>query len=626
MKLLPLSKLGAREMTPGVVDFGLLLPWVSAEQGNRLWVKIIHEKDQFLQDIQPVMFEMAHSKDPNYGDYWSVRVDIHPSSKPHPQSAWGSQGRYVYRYCLQNPNLKNLQDFPEKMLDWIIDPFAREFGVGKLSAFTLGYERFVWSDNEKTWKTPPLEDLIMYELMINEFGGDVEGAIRQLDYLADLGINCIELMPVSNVANEIDWGSLPIGYFGVDERFGKRKDLQRLIDTAHQKGIAVILDSVYGHTSDIFPYFYVYNKLGYGQNPFMGPFAKNLFGESTDFDKKFTQDFFFTVNNHWLSYYHVDGFRYDCVPNYWDGPLGKGYAALTYETYQTIKEKQNSVDHWQRFFQSGKINIIQCAEQLETPKEILQQTYSNCTWQNETLDAAQKVAHGDQNQLFNLALRLGLFNFPSEVTSNNEVIRKSALQFIENHDHSRFVCNFGVNARGNELIGEGNRDKWYKVQPYLIGLFTAKGIPMLWQGQEFGENYYVPEQGLGRVALFRPVRWDYFYDTVGKSVITLVRKLIKIRRRLPQFRYGQHFFYNNYNLYQSKSVILFSRQYGESFSLVSLNFSDQEQTVPFIFPFEGDYDEELAGYDDLKGVTSERECLLNVHSNFGRICTIKQRN
>ena len=76
-------------------------------------------------------------------------------------------------------------------------------------------------------------------------------------------------MPVSNCGIEVDWGYMPIGYFGVDERFGKRRDLQRLIDAAHQKGLAVILDSVYGHTSDSFAYYYVYDQLAYNENPFM---------------------------------------------------------------------------------------------------------------------------------------------------------------------------------------------------------------------------------------------------------------------------------------------------------------------------------------------------------------------
>ena len=96
MKLLPLHKLGAREISAGVIDFGLFLPWVSASDGNRLWVKVIHEKDQFLQAIQPLRFELNHSVDLDYGDYWSVQVNIDSTPKPDTRSAWGSPGRYVY--------------------------------------------------------------------------------------------------------------------------------------------------------------------------------------------------------------------------------------------------------------------------------------------------------------------------------------------------------------------------------------------------------------------------------------------------------------------------------------------------------------------------------------------------
>jgi hypothetical protein len=73
MRLLPMEKLGVHE-SDGICDFGLFLPWVSADQGNRLWVKVIHEKDQFLQEIPPMMFELTHSKDADYGDYWSTQV------------------------------------------------------------------------------------------------------------------------------------------------------------------------------------------------------------------------------------------------------------------------------------------------------------------------------------------------------------------------------------------------------------------------------------------------------------------------------------------------------------------------------------------------------------------------
>ena len=157
------------------------------------------------------------------------------------------------------------------------DPFAREFGVGKLSAVTIGYEPHEWSSAEAAWKVPALADLVIYELMISEFGGDIDRTIAHLDYLADLGVNCIEVMPVSNVAATVDWGFLPIGYFGVDERFGKRRDLQRLIDAAHQRQIAVILDAVYGHTSDNFPYSYLYRQLGISEKPLHGVLCQGLF-------------------------------------------------------------------------------------------------------------------------------------------------------------------------------------------------------------------------------------------------------------------------------------------------------------------------------------------------------------
>jgi maltooligosyltrehalose trehalohydrolase len=172
---------------------------VSADQGNRLWVKVIHEKDQFIQEIPPLPFEMTHSPDPDYGDYWSAEVDISATPKPHFASAWGTPGRYVYRYFLTRPKPNQPHELQE--IDWIIDPFAREFGVGKLSAFTLGYEPHEWSAQEEDWKTPALSDLVMYELMISEFGGDIDRTIAQLDYLKDLGVNCLEIMPVSNVSN-----------------------------------------------------------------------------------------------------------------------------------------------------------------------------------------------------------------------------------------------------------------------------------------------------------------------------------------------------------------------------------------------------------------------------------------
>lgn len=608
MQLLPLDRLGPRERSGNRVDFGMLLPWISRADGHRLFVKLIHEEDQFIQRVAPRRFELSHSVDATYGDYWSGTAEIDPDGG---SSSWGKPGRYLYRYELDSPLLP-------APLDWIVDPYAREYGTGQQSAFTLGYENHRWGPVEDTWKTPELRDLVVYELMLHEFAWNVEGAISRLPYLADLGVNCVELMPVANVSRSIDWGFEPIGPFGPDERFGKRRDLQRFVESAHASGIAVVLDMIYGHAGQHFAYEYVYSRLGYRENPFMGRFGdEDLFGPSVDYRRAFARDFFFSVNHYWLDRYHIDGIRYDCVPNYWDGPLGQGYANLVYQTYAAVEATQGA-GHWQRFFSGPRINLIQCAEQLQKPVEAVQATYSNCTWQNETLSAFNAVAGGDHRRLTDLGFRLGLDHYPAQATHNGNVLEKSAFQYLENHDHSRFICNFGTEDILAGAVLEGNRSRWYKLQPYVIALLLAKGIPLLWEGQEIGESYHVPASGFARIGRLRPVRWEFFYDEPGRGLISLHRKLLALRREQALFRRGQFYFHNHWDQWQSRGVLLFSRFDEQGYALVALNFTDGEQRVPFWFPASGDYREALSGAV-LGGVTAYEPVELTLPSNYGRV-------
>jgi maltooligosyltrehalose trehalohydrolase len=611
MKQLPLSQLGPQESEPGIVDFGILLPWISANDGNRLFVKIIHEQDQFIQHIQPLAFEMQHGTNFDYGDFWSAQVDLNTIRDFQGNSHFGLPGRHVYRFELHNPNAG--------ILDWIIDPFAREYATGKLSAFTLGYTPYIWSAGEQDWKTPALHDLILYELNLAEFGGSLEGGIDRLGYLADLGVNTLSLMPVNNVSLEVDWGYLPLGFFGVDERFGRRDDFQRFVDAAHQHGLAVIIDAVYGHTGGDFPYAELYRRLGYNENPFMGPFAKDYFndlGVSTDFSRALTRDFFYSVNLHWLSTYHIDGFRYDCVPNYWDGALGAGYANLVFNTHEYVKSAIASLP---RFNAAEGPRLIQIAEQLEAPEQILEQSYSNATWQNASFSAAAACARGAPGAIENLGHRLGALGYIEQITQNGETFAKLPLQFIENHDHSRFICEFGLRYRDwNPLFAEGDRSQWYRLQPYLIALLAAKGVPMLWQGQEFGENYFLPDSGLGRVLLLRPLRWDYFYDTAGKTLIGLTRSLLSLRKNCKELRRGSHYFHNDYERYLSRGILLFQRENSGAISLIAINFTNTEQRVPFVFSHAGNYTEQLHNEDNFIVGEGETRWLI-IPSNYGRV-------
>ena len=440
----------------------------------------------------------------------------------------------------------------------------------------MGFQDHAWSANEATWKTPPLKDMIFYELMISEFGFDIRQAIPMLSYLKDLGINCIEVMPVNDVKNTINWGYDPIGYFGVSERFGNRADFQRFVDAAHQCGLAVVLDAVYGHTTSDFVFPSLYPQLGIA-NPFNGPAIRNDgYGPKPDFSQSFVQDYFFSINQLWLDKFHLDGFRYDNVPAFWDPAApAAGYGALVLATLNLVSANLTppggAVNYWNRFQSAGvPPTLVQCAEYLNDPPDVLNKTVTNCTWQNQTLGAADDCADGRAGAISELGARFGLSGYPVAQAVAGGTLPQTALQYIENHDHFRFICKYGiVNPGDDPLLQMGNRDRWFKLQPYLIGLLTAKGVPFLWEGQEICQTYFVPDDGGGpraRVGVFRPVDWSNFYDPIGKTLITLVRKLASIRNGGAQFRSDNHFFFDT-PFYNNAGLLVFSRSLGAVFSI-----------------------------------------------------------
>lgn len=92
-----------------------------------------------------------------------------------------------------------------------VDPFARASGPGTLSAFDFpALPPYVWGDDG--FRVPPLRDLIVYELMVDDFAHDFDGTLDRLTYLQSLGVNCIELMPVTNVPEPYRWGYMPIDH------------------------------------------------------------------------------------------------------------------------------------------------------------------------------------------------------------------------------------------------------------------------------------------------------------------------------------------------------------------------------------------------------------------------------
>ena len=175
---------------------------------------------------------------------------------------------------------------------------------------------------------------------------------------------------------------------------------------------------------------------------------------------------------------------------------------------------------------------------------------------------------------------------------------------------------------GNPLFLEGDRNRWYMLQPYLIAILMSKGQPLLWQGEEFVENYFLPDFGAGRVGLLRSLRWDFFYDGPGQDVIALVRKLLRIRKTRAQIRRGAYFFFNDWDRYQARGVLMFARYDGPQYTLVAINTGEVDQTVPFWFPIGGNYIEEIhGGALNLSAIVPLQETPITIPSHYGRIWT-----
>jgi 1,4-alpha-glucan branching enzyme len=595
-----------------LVTFGIYLPGITFNKGYRLKVRIIHELDQFIRGIEPREFWMTWHAGSDL-DLWETVVGLAPEGPP---SHFGDEGRYLYRYQL-------LLADGRPVTFWFSDPFARATGLGTLSAFAVDGSAlpFAWTD--AGFRPPEVDEMVVYEVNVREFNQDFDGLITQLDYIHSLGVNVLELMPVTNVKEVVEWGYTPIDYFAPDERLGGPSGMKRLVDACHGNGIAVIVDAVYAHTHPEFPYLLVYATSG-EPNPMMGRFEGEFFADwpGADYRKSFTRDYFFQLNQYWLREYHVDGFRYDYVPGMYDGPVGQGYADLVYRTYHDSKTLP-------RFHAAGgRSTIIQCAEHLPDARGILANTYSNCAWQNRLLDRAREMARGgDVTERLAHQLDPEFFDYPSEHTAGGDTFPVAPFQYIESHDHPRFINQFGTLSL-RDLLGErfGNRDRYYKMQPYVIALYTGKGIPMLWHGQEFAENWGVPGGGLGRNLFERPLHWEFFYDVGGKALVRLHRIMGELRRSHRALRSRGYFFYYYDQSHLAKGVIAYRRDAAADGALPAesvitfLNFSDTDAEIWVQFPSPGRWVEQIDGvrpvvqtwqYDEWSSVV--------VPSNYGGI-------
>ncbi|UJH91814.1 hypothetical protein LZ575_03875 [Antarcticibacterium sp. 1MA-6-2] len=203
----------------------------------------------------------------------------------------------LYKFKLNNKN-----EFP--------DPASRSQPEGVHSwSQVVDQNAFKWE--EKSWKGISIKDMVIYELHVGTFTseGTFKAVTEKLDHLLELGINTIEILPISQFPENRNWGYDGVYPYAAQHSYGGVEGLKKMINTCHQKGIAVILDAVYNHMGPEGNYLSQYG-------PYFTEKYKTPWGAALNYDDKHSDEvrnFFIQNVLMWLEEFRFDGLRLDAI-------------------------------------------------------------------------------------------------------------------------------------------------------------------------------------------------------------------------------------------------------------------------------------------------------------------------
>jgi len=204
------------------------------------------------------------------------------------------------RYCFR---INDAQDVPDPASRFQPDDVHGPSEVVNPGAFD-------WQDRE--WHGRPWEEASIYELHVGAFTptGTLAAARERLDYLAELGITAVELMPIADFPGRRNWGYDGVFPFAPDSTYGRPEDLKEFVQSAHERGLMVLLDVVYNHFGPEGNYLRAYAP------QFFTDRHRTPWGDGINFDgpeSRVVRDFFIHNALYWLTEYHFDGLRLDAV-------------------------------------------------------------------------------------------------------------------------------------------------------------------------------------------------------------------------------------------------------------------------------------------------------------------------
>jgi len=342
---------------------------------------------------------------------------------------------------------------------------------------------FAWTDG--AWRGRTREQLVIYEMHVGTFtpDGSWESASRELPALAELGITCLEIMPVAEFPGRFGWGYDGVNLFAPTRLYGRPMDFRRFVDRAHALGIAVILDVVYNHFGPDGNYLKLFSAAYFTDR------YDNEWGEAINFDGPDsgpTREFFVANAGYWIDEYHLDGLRLDATQAIFDRSEDHIIAAVARQVRTagrgriTFVVAENEPQHAKlvRPAERGGYGLDALWNDDFHHSAMVALTghheayYSDYRGRPREFVAAAKhgfLYQGQRYQWQRNARGTPTFDLPAECF----------VVFLQNHDQ---IANSGTGERCHALTSPG------RLRAMTAFFLLMPGIPMLFQGQEFGAS------------------------------------------------------------------------------------------------------------------------------------------
>jgi maltooligosyltrehalose trehalohydrolase len=466
----------------------------------------------------------------------------------------------------------------------------------------IDLQSYQWRTNE--WQTPPLTDYIIYELHTGTFTpeGAFEGIETKLNYLKDLGITAIEIMPVAQFPGDRNWGYDGVFPFAVQSSYGGAEELMKLVDACHQRGLAVILDVVYNHLGPEGNYF---NEFG----PYFTEKYNTPWGNAINFDDAGCDEvrsYFIQNVLMWFKDFRIDALRIDAV-----------HAIKDFSPKHILQEMREAVDLLMA--QTGRTHYLIIEFDLNDKRfidPVAKGGYGmDAQWIDEFHHALRVTAGGERNGYYSdfegikhLAKSYcdayvydGVYSEERQKTFGIKTDNpgRQFVVFSQNHDHV-----------GNRMLGERSSVLFsFEMQKLMAAaVMVSPYIPMLFMGEEYSEQnpflYFVSHTDEELIEAVRKGRKDEFKDfhvqgeapdpqapetfeksklnwesqgnSQQKTMLQYYKKLIQLRKALPALR----------NLNRDNLSVTYDEQHqtlqlqrweGDNHVYCFMNFSKEQQ-------------------------------------------------